>query len=123
VWLRAEASTGSVGFSEVGDWSGPVAQLRTGIEGRRCTASRRACGIIGVDLGVQRFHEMYYDHGAGIPDMTRDQVVVVPRALLDAGGAHVRVRVGVEGAKFVTGTAAGGPDGYVALVAGVAYQW
>jgi hypothetical protein len=126
LWLHGEVSYGDARDDQ---GRGPAEQLHAGLEGRTCIVHGVLCGIAGADLG--------YQHGSWTSDRratdmeTVDALVVVPRAGVDVGGDHVRMRLGVETDLALAGRhrdTAGtmSPTNVVTgigLGLGVAYQW
>jgi hypothetical protein len=87
-WLRGEAAAGETTAIDEGE--GHVYELRVGLEHRE-RACRPGCFYYGVDLGL--VHGELHD---GLDDWQLSAALAIPRAGIDAGGDHVRFRIGVE---------------------------
>ena len=88
VWLHALVATGKSGDAE---GTGDFKQGRAGAELRSCTSRGGACLLVGGDVGLQR--ETW---SKNMEDETHTGLIVGPRAGLDAGGEHLRLRASLE---------------------------
>jgi len=127
-WVHAAATWGATG-----DDQGPGGnlQLRAGLEGRACWWRDVACWVGGLDAGFQHGH--WSDRDDPAHNESSSGLVLIPRAGVDVGGRHLRVRAGLElDYGFLTQREANPAtdnkairSGIVGIEAnlGVAYQW
>jgi hypothetical protein len=111
-WLHVLVTAGQASEIDEGG-SGSFEQGRIGIEARGCTV-QYICGSVGADLAVSH---VKYGTDDGYDDM-EDTVAlaVLPRASVDLGTKHVRLRASFE---FGVGT-----EGYeIGVSAGLVALW
>ena len=110
LWLHGQVALGTLAGIDEPAFDSSYFEARGGIEARRCVLAGKACVVGGVDLGVRREYLMSYDH------IDATNVVIVPRAGLDVGSDHFRLRPSLELAL--------GTDGFgVGLSLAAAYVW